>query len=326
LIAAVGTGRDEAACRVGQFFGNFIKRICTVGWAIVGLIAATLVARGALGGATFTDAEEAFGFACRRLLFPGGIGLLIACFLAANMASCSAFMVDSGAMVTNGIYRKYLVKTASDRHYLQAGRIAGLLVIAAAVAYSVFFIQRILYAFLLTETMATFVGISVLGGIVWRRANRWGALASAVGALGVNFFLYARAGERLDYWSPAIFMAAFLTGIALLVIVSLATASESDSRLGEFFANLDLPSDEDGPGSTPPFGHSERSEESRRGASDKAAASGQALIIPNLFHLRRGARGFGLWRAYRTDLLGWLAGAGLVVILIAAVWLLLRLA
>jgi hypothetical protein len=36
--------------------------------------------------------------------------------------------------------------------------------------------------------MATFVGISILGG--WTRANRWCALASLVTAFAVNFSLY----------------------------------------------------------------------------------------------------------------------------------------
>ena len=56
------------------------------------------------------------------------------------------------------------------------------------VLYAIFLIQSVLYTFLLTETLATFVGISVLGGIVWPRANRWGALASLLGALATNFF------------------------------------------------------------------------------------------------------------------------------------------
>ena len=55
-----------------------------------------------LGASALADPEEAFGFACRHLLFPGGLGLLIACVLAATMASCSALMVDSGALLTQG--------------------------------------------------------------------------------------------------------------------------------------------------------------------------------------------------------------------------------
>src|SRR5688572_6682598 len=45
-LAAVGTGKDERTCRVGMFYGNMIKRVCTVGWALVGLIVAAMVAQG----------------------------------------------------------------------------------------------------------------------------------------------------------------------------------------------------------------------------------------------------------------------------------------
>ena len=45
-LATVGTGRDERTCRVGMLFGNFVKRVCTVGWALVGLIVAAMVAQG----------------------------------------------------------------------------------------------------------------------------------------------------------------------------------------------------------------------------------------------------------------------------------------
>jgi Na+/proline symporter len=54
------------------------------------------------------------------------------------------------------------------------GRISGVALTMLGVLYAMFLIQSVLYTFLLTETLATFVGISVLGGIVWRRANRYG--------------------------------------------------------------------------------------------------------------------------------------------------------
>ena len=45
-LAAVGTGRDERTCRVGMLYGNMVKRVCTVGWALVGLIVAAMIAQG----------------------------------------------------------------------------------------------------------------------------------------------------------------------------------------------------------------------------------------------------------------------------------------
>ena len=73
-LATVGTGKDERTCRVGMFYGNMIKRVCTVGWALVGLIVAAMVAQGHADAATLGDPENAFGFACRQLLFPGRAG------------------------------------------------------------------------------------------------------------------------------------------------------------------------------------------------------------------------------------------------------------
>ena len=68
MIAAVGTGKDEYTCRVGFLHGTVIKRLCTIGWAIVGLMVAAMVARELFGTKALVDPEEAFGFACRHLL------------------------------------------------------------------------------------------------------------------------------------------------------------------------------------------------------------------------------------------------------------------
>ena len=101
-LAAVGTGKDELTCRRGMLYGNMIKRVCTVGWALVGLIVAAMIAQGHGDAKALGDPENAFGYACRVLLFPGALGLMIASILAANMSTCSAFLVDSGALFTEG--------------------------------------------------------------------------------------------------------------------------------------------------------------------------------------------------------------------------------
>src|SRR5262245_43574290 len=242
ILATVGTGRDERTCRVGMLFGNFVKRVCTVGWMLVGLIAAAMLAQGS--GLAIADPEQAFGFACRQLLFPGALGLLVASILAASMSACSAYMVDVGALFTEGFYRPRIRSDASDRHYLWVGRFSGAAITTLGVLYSIFLIESVLYTFLLTETLSTFVGIGLLGGVVWPRANRWGALASLLCALAVNFLLYYLAGERLDRWDPNVFLAALCAGIAALVVVSLLTNPEPRERTDSFFDRLHTSSDE----------------------------------------------------------------------------------
>src|SRR5690606_657079 len=141
--------------------------------------------------------------------------------------------------VTEGLYRKYIKRAASERHYLWVGRLSGVLVTLGAVVYAIFFIERVLYSFMLTETMATYLGVSIFAGVVWRRATRWGALASIVAAITTNFTLYAIRGDRLDHWDPIVFLSALGAGILVLIVVSLLTPTEPPATVAQFFANLD---------------------------------------------------------------------------------------
>jgi Na+/proline symporter len=154
----------------------------------------------------------------------------------------------------------------------------------------------VLYTFLLTETLATFVGISVLGGIIWPRANRWGALASLLGALATNFLLYWFTGQRLDHWDPNVFLAALIVGSVLLVVVSVATAPEPAGRVDDLFARLQTSSDEPTKG--------------------PAQAPHRPLLLVNLLRLRAAADGRG-WRAFAEDLNGFAIGWLIVVVLVA---------
>jgi Na+/proline symporter len=316
MLAAVGTGKDEKTCRIGFFYGNFVKRVCTVGWALVGLMVAALTAQGVFGVSELADPEDAFGFACHHLLFPGALGLLIACVLAANMSTCSAFMVDSGALFTQGFLRRHLIRGRDDRFYLWMGRVSGLAVTLMGVLYALFLIDRVLYSFLLTETLATYMGISVVGGIVWRRANRWGALASLVVSVAVNFGLYAWRGERLDHWDANVFLVSLLAGILAMVLASRLTPPEPRERMESFFGRLESPAE--GPqGAVDP---SPPDEETRR----RVAAEGRQSLLVNLLSPRRGAAGVGFWRAYRDDLGGFLLGWCWAVGLVVVTWLWLR--
>lgn len=308
-LAAVGTGRDERTCRVGMLYGNMVKRACTVGWALIGLIVAAMVAQGHPDAAALRDPENAFGFACRHLLFPGALGLMIASILAANMSTCSAFLVDGGALFTEGLYRRRLRPNQPDRHYLWVGRISGFVTTMLGVVYAMYLISSVLYAFLLTETLATFVGISVVGGIVWRRANRWGALASLVSALATNFALYAWTGQRLDHWDANVFLAALVVGVLALIVVSLLTPPEPAAAIDSLFGRLQTSSDQP---DLPDY----------RAAASAVAA--QPLLLVNLLDLRRAAAGRG-WRAYAEDLSGFAIGWVLVVILVVATMLFLAL-
>src|SRR5438270_8887861 len=116
--------------------GNFVKRFCTIGWALTALAAlAWYLKRGA--SPSGMNPDRIYGDLARTLLpplAPGLLGLFVASMLASVMSSCSAYMITSSALFTENLYRP-LVPGRHSAHYLRAGRAAAVLVVAGGLAF-----------------------------------------------------------------------------------------------------------------------------------------------------------------------------------------------
>ncbi len=303
MMSMFATGNTERAGRVGQTYGTFVKRLVTIGWALTGLVVAALVIK---GGITLPDPEHAFGYAARTLLGPGLAGLMIASIFAANMSSCSNFMVNLGALFTRDIYQPYFNPGATDKRLLQVGRYSGLFLTILAVLFALT-ISNVLAAFLFVETIAAFMGIIIFGGIMWRRANRYGAGTAVLVAFFVYYLLnFQNTGSlQLIYkWEPAPFGLAMLAGFAALITISLLTPPESSGRVNAFFGKMEHLSPVDSPGDQP----------------EPAAKSGAALILLDLPGWLKATRWKDFGRRYREDWLGFLLAWGFVGVLVAIAW------
>ncbi len=308
MMTMFASGETERAGRVGQTYGTFVKRLVTIGWALTGLVVAALVLR---TGVELPDPEHAFGYATRTLLAPGLTGLMVACILAANMSSCSNFMVNLGALFTRDIYQPYINPAADDRQALRVGRLSGLALTALGVGFALI-VDNVLSAFLFVETIAAFMGILIVGGILWRRANRYGALAAVLAAYAAYYLLnYGETGEwMLIYpWQPAPFGWAMLLGFAILLVVSLLTPPEEPARVEAYFRKLETLAEAD---RTP-------------GASPRAADHGQALLLLDLPGWLKAERRRRFGYRYREDWLGFLLAWIFVGVLVGLAWMVLQL-
>ncbi len=300
MISMCATGNTERAGRVGQTYGSLVKRLCTIGWAFTGLIVAALVIQRRV---ILTDPEMAFGYACRVLLVPGLTGLMVACVLAANMSACSNFMVNTGALFTNNFYKKYIRKDATDRRTLWIGRISGFVLTLLGILFSLT-VRNVLHAFLFTESIAAFMGITVLGGILWKRANRLGALMGVIFSFGVYYLInFLQSGRLLLVykWKPGPFGLAMAAGFAAFILFSWATRPEPPERIERFFDNMSRVSDAP-PGQKKPL----------------AAESGKDLILVDFPGWFRPERWKGFRHRYKEDLIGfilaWVMVAGLILL------------
>ncbi|MEO1528390.1 MAG: hypothetical protein AAFX06_23455, partial [Planctomycetota bacterium] len=118
-----GSAKTEYEARIGLVVGNFLKRLCTVGWAITGLIALALLA----GNTEIArDADQVWGVATREILGPlnlGLVGLMLACLLAAMMSSADTYMIVASGLVVRNVYAPFIDPNASERTYLLVARL-----------------------------------------------------------------------------------------------------------------------------------------------------------------------------------------------------------
>ena len=299
VMGSVGSGRTEASCRVGFTYGNLVKRFCTIGWALVGLIVIALVARGTIP--PLTDPEAAFGVACQQLLGPGCLGVMVASILATNMSTCSAFMVDMGALFVQNVYRPYFRADAPDAHYLNLGRAAGVVMTLGSMGL-VYVMPNVLDTILQSDSLAAFMGVSFIAGLVWPRANRFGAALAFLVGTGVNLALNLAWHGNLMAWHADIFLYSLLASVGALIAGSLLTRPEPAAAWQALQERLHTPASVE---HLPPAEQKERARE--------AEANGEGLLLVDLLRL---PQTFSI-RRYRTDLVGFAGALGVVAALIA---------
>ena len=339
-LTMMAAGNTERAGRIGQTYGALVKRFCTIGWALTGLVVAAYTIQ---KGIQLPDREAAFGFACRELLVPGLTGLMLACVLAANMSTCSNFMVNTGALFTKNIYLPYINSRATDKQILWMGKISGLALTVFGILFALI-VRQVLDAFLFTETIAALMGIVFVGGLFWKRANRHGAFAAIFASFliyyALNFlmschpdptakpyaalwpawqdfltalqignawhFLSSGSIQLVYPWMPAPYGWATLAGFIALIVVSLLTKPEDPKRIERFFDNMRRTTDNEGlpEGAPKPL------------ANDR----GQDLILLDLPGWLTRERWRGFFHRYREDIFGFLVAWLSVGLLVAIAW------
>ncbi|MCA9076220.1 MAG: sodium:solute symporter family protein [Planctomycetaceae bacterium] len=185
IMGVCGAGKTEYEGRFGFTMGNFIKRLCTIAWTFTGLACVIIyLTPGSefMAPETLADlnsdpaqmkdfADKVFGVAAHDILpriSHGLIGLLFAALLAAIMSTCDAQMVVASGLFTENIYKRYLNKTASEKHYVWVGRFAGLVIVGLALALMSQFTDAIQILNNYVNAIPAFIGLAFWFGIIWR--------------------------------------------------------------------------------------------------------------------------------------------------------------
>ena len=125
-MSIAGSAKDEMAARLGAVTGGFSKRFMLIAWGLCGLIAYGLYSN------VISDADTSWGVLSNNLLCTGGIGLMLAGILAANMSTLDAAAVQLSALFVRNLYMP-VFKDKSESHYVFVGRIAIVVVLVLGI-------------------------------------------------------------------------------------------------------------------------------------------------------------------------------------------------
>jgi SSS family solute:Na+ symporter len=169
-----GSAKTEMSARVGLVYGVFMKRLCSVGWALTALIVLALMADNLQ---IAEDPDRVWGVAAREILGPfqlGLVGLMLACLIAALMSSADCYMLILSALVVRNFYAAYVKPNADEKEYVLVGRVVGVLIIVGGVVISLCF-MNIFEQFKIAVELPIIFAAPFWVGMYWRRATRLAA-------------------------------------------------------------------------------------------------------------------------------------------------------
>jgi len=170
-------------------------------------------------------------------------GFMLASFAAAFMSTQATQMNWGSSYLVNDLYRRFLKKGASERHYVLASRIATALTLVLSLVATTFMSQiSKVWEFLLTIGAGT--GLVYILRWYWWRVNAWSEVAAMASALVTSLGLRSL-GSSYPVFDPATprgFAMTLVTTTAVTTSVWLAatfaTAPEPREKLAAFYAKV----------------------------------------------------------------------------------------
>ena len=168
-------------------------------------------------------------------VFPTCVGtIMLAAVTSAMMSTVDSLLLVAGSALSEDIYQNLMRKKVSKSRRLSVARI-GILIVGIVPLISIIagFAEGELIQFiviLFTAIMAAGFFTPVVGGVLWKRATKQGAIAAMVGGVLVTG-LWKAFGSELIY--PVI--PGFLVSVIFYILVSLLTQPPPESAWKPYF-------------------------------------------------------------------------------------------
>jgi len=208
MIQRVLGARSEYDARMGIVFAGWIKIILPLITVLPGMILFAMHPEILLGpwDQVKPEADKGYVLLIQSLVPVGLRGLLLAALFGAIQSTVNSVLNSTSTIVTLDIYKRMFRPQASDRDLVRVGVISSVIILAISIVLggfvgklggSLFEYIQSLYAFFAPPFAAVFVL-----GILWRRINGTGALATVISgfSLGIAIKLYLNLAATPPPW------------------------------------------------------------------------------------------------------------------------------
>jgi Na+/proline symporter len=210
-------------------------------WIITGLVALAVYSPngGLVPNAAFgQNPQQGYVLVLRDFLPPALRGLMIAAFLAAFMSTLGTQLNWGVSYLVNDFYRRFLVRSKSERHYVRMGRlfVIALVLLSGYVAGRLTSIGQ---GWQIVLNLGIGTGAVYILRWYWWRINAWSEITAMSVAAVVTLVLgrISFAGNGAVIFAKTALITAGCTTVAWIV-ATLITPPESEQKLLEFYRRI----------------------------------------------------------------------------------------
>jgi Na+/proline symporter len=218
-------------------------------WIVTGLATVILYP-------TLQDREAGYVHAFVDLLPSPWRGFMLAGFAAAYMSTVATHLNWGASYLVNDVYKRFLKKEASDKHYVTVSRLATLFIFVASIGVTSQ-LSSVEQAWRFLLALGAGTGLVLILRWYWWRINAWSEISSMLASFVVSLYLFgipnrvaswlgapslfpvpgvvAQGGPSGDAWIMLITVAA---STLVWITVTLLTAPEPASVLESFYARV----------------------------------------------------------------------------------------
>jgi SSS family solute:Na+ symporter len=149
-------------------------------------------------------------------------GLLLVTLLLVGMSTIIAVWNSAVSIVINDLFKRYLVKDKSERFYINASRVAFIIIGITTMLNGLSFIGNILQSVIYLQVFTCMLAFPILAGIYWRRFNTKAAMISMLG--GITYCAYAISNTFPSYLISPI---GVVVSVVLGILVTLSTKQDT---------------------------------------------------------------------------------------------------